>query len=81
MCILINDDLIDELAMGRARGTEEEAHLANCPECQELVQSRREWIIMFRKAVEQSTAPQTQRRLAQKERSFKPAFRLVKGSR
>jgi hypothetical protein len=27
MCSSLDDDVIDELALGRARGTEEEAHL------------------------------------------------------
>ena len=81
MCSSINDDLIDELAMGRARGTEEEAHLNNCCECQERVRARREWIAVFRKSVmPQSTDSKTQRCPPQEDRSSKPVFRLVSGT-
>lgn len=77
MCFLINDDLIDELAMDRARGTEEEAHVNKCYECQERVRRRQEWIAMFRKAVMPNSAnPTIQRRLPQS--SSKPVCRLVK---
>jgi hypothetical protein len=79
MCFFVNDDFIDELALGRARGTKEEAHLDTCEECQERVRRRREWIAVFRNAVmPQSAGPKIQRRLPQKDRLGKLIFRLVK---
>lgn len=50
MCREIDDDFIEELAMGRGQGTQEEAHVLECRECQERLRQSREWITTFRRA-------------------------------
>jgi len=51
MCLELSDDYIDELAMGRLRGTKEQRHLEECCECQERVRRCREWITMLRQVL------------------------------
>ncbi len=51
MCFELSDDCIDELAMGRLRGTKEQRHLDECGECQERVRRCREWITMLRQVL------------------------------
>ena len=51
MCFEIDDEAIEELALGRAFGTKEERHLEGCPVCQERVRLCREWIAALRQAL------------------------------
>lgn len=51
MCLELSDDCIEELAMGRFRGTTEERHLEKCCECQERVRRCREWITLLRQVL------------------------------
>jgi len=48
VCEEIDDDVIEELAMGRGRGTEAEKHVLECCECKERLRQSNEWITMFR---------------------------------
>jgi hypothetical protein len=50
MCMEVDDDFIEELAMGRGQGTKEEAHVLDCCNCQERLRQSREWITTFRQA-------------------------------
>jgi hypothetical protein len=48
ICAAIDDDCIEELAMGRGRETAEEKHVLECGECRERLRRSHEWITMFR---------------------------------
>jgi hypothetical protein len=50
MCVELDDEVIEELAMGRGRGTKEEGHVLECCECQERLRQSHEWISAFRQA-------------------------------
>ena len=51
MCLEFDDDVTEELAMGRCVSTKAEAHLHLCGECQNRVRQCREWIAMLRLAL------------------------------
>jgi hypothetical protein len=73
VCVLIDDDAIEELAMGRGQGTKEEAHVPECCECQERIRQSREWITTFRQVFAtslQKEEPKRQKHPVRKSKSF-----------
>lgn len=75
MCTEIDDDFIEELAMGRGQGTKEEAHVLECRECQERLRQSREWIAAFRKVMagdERRDQSEPQKKAAQRSESLVP---------
>jgi hypothetical protein len=74
MCLEIDDEIIEELAMGRAQGTKEGAHVLECFECKERLRESREWITMFRQAFDpdrDSEELKFQRKPMQKCKAFR----------
>jgi len=79
MCLEIDDDVIEELAMGRGRGTREEKHVLECCECKERLRQSREWITTFRQAFNPDQGSEERelrmRRLQKKKHPIRPSFK------
>jgi hypothetical protein len=68
----IDDDSIEELAMGRGQGTKEQAHVLECSECQERLRKSQEWITTFRQAFaakQHGEQPELQKKPVEKSKS------------
>jgi hypothetical protein len=85
MCMEVDDDFIEELAMGRGQRTKEETHVLECCECQERLRQSREWIANLRQAfaaVQRGEEPELKKRPMQQSKSptQQPGLPLKRGA-